>query len=320
MKDLITVFTYCPDNERKKVLQELLGKIQKLRDKFDILVVSHSPISEISYDDIDYFYYDKNNTLLYDFDLNNNFWFKTNKFNLNSTTVYPKSTHLAIYSLLYYTFNFANYKGYKKVHCIEYDINLVDDNLIVDVNNSLDEYDTVMFQAENKWIYGTYFAFTMNNFPEDYFKYNEETILKTLRDSDSRMTENITPIILQANNRTILLESISKLDPTEVFQKIDNHNNNELNWCVPVCNVKTNELYLFTLNKEDKQFNIDVLYGEKHVHLKSKNKNVWNLTLLENIDNVSELKILINGRIKKEIFITDENKETFKKYNFIHFI
>ena len=166
----------------------------------------------------------------------------------------------------------------------------------------------------------TYFAFTMNNFPEDYFKYNEETILKTLRDSDSRMTENITPIILQANNRTILLESISKLDPTEVFQKIDNHNNNELNWCVPVCNVKTNELYLFTLNKEDKQFNIDVLYGEKHVHLKSKNKNVWNLTLLENIDNVSELKILINGRIKKEIFITDENKETFKKYNFIHFI
>ena len=62
MKDLITVFTYCPDNERKKVLQELLGKIQKLRDKFDILVVSHSPISEISYDDIDYLLSMKNNS------------------------------------------------------------------------------------------------------------------------------------------------------------------------------------------------------------------------------------------------------------------
>jgi hypothetical protein len=160
----------------------------------------------------------------------------------------------------------------------------------------------------------------MNNFPEEYFKYDEETILKTLRDSDSRMTENITPIILQVNNRTILLETTSKLDPTGIFQKIDNHNNNELNWCVPVCDVMTNELYLFTLNKEDKEFNIDVLYGEKHVHLKSKNKNVWNLTLLENIDNVNEVKILINGEIKKEILITDENKETFKKYNFIQFI
>jgi len=97
MKDLISVFAYCPDNKRKKVLQDLLDKLKPLRDRFDILIVSHSPISEISYDDIDYFYYDKNNTLLDDFDLNNNFWFKNNTFNVNSTTVYPKSTHLAIF-------------------------------------------------------------------------------------------------------------------------------------------------------------------------------------------------------------------------------
>ena len=61
MKDLISVFAYCPDNKRKKVLQDLLDKLKPLKDRFDILVISHSPISEISYDDIDYFYYDKNN-------------------------------------------------------------------------------------------------------------------------------------------------------------------------------------------------------------------------------------------------------------------
>ena len=320
MKDLITIFTYCPDNKRKKVLHELLDKLKNLKDSFDILVVSHSPISEMSYDNIDYFYYDKNNKLLYDFDLNNNFWFKTSTFSLNSTTVYPKSTHLAIYSLLYYTFNFANHKQYNKVHCIEYDINLTDENLIVDVNNSLDKYDTVMFEREDGWIYGTYFAFNMNNFPENYFKYNEEDILNILRNSDSRMTENITPIILRPNGRTILLEPISKLDPTGIFQKIDNHNNDELNWCVPVCDTKSNNLYLFTYNKEGKEFNIDVIYGEKHVHLKSKNKHVWNLTSIGTIDEINEIRILINGEIKKEIFITNENKETFKKYNLIEFI
>ena len=67
------------------------------------------------------------------------------------------------------------------MHCIEYDINLTDKNLIVNVNNSLDNYDTVMFEREDGWIYGTYFAFNMNNFPDDYFKYNEENILKILR-------------------------------------------------------------------------------------------------------------------------------------------
>ena len=320
MKDLITVFTYCPDNKRKKILQELLEQLKDIRNEYDILVVSHSPIPELCYDNIDYFYYDKNNTLLYDFDLNNNFWFKNNTFNLNSTTVYPKSTHLAIYNLLYYTFNFANHKKYNKVHCIEYDINLTDKNLIVNVNNSLDNYDTVMFEREDGWIYGTYFAFNMNNFPDDYFKYNEENILKILRDSDSRMTENITPLILRPNGRTILLEPISKLDPTGIFQKVDNHNNDELNWCVPVCDNKTNNLYIFTYNNVGKEFNIDVLYNEKHVYLNSKNKNVWSLTPIGNIDEINKIQILVNGEIKKEIFITEDNKETFKKYNLIDFI
>jgi len=320
MKDLISVFAYCPDNKRKKVLQDLLDKLKPLKDRFDILVISHSPISEISYDDIDYFYYDKNNTLLYDFDLNNNFWFENNMFNVNSTTVYPKSTHLAIYSLLYYTFNFANHKQYNKVHCIEYDINLLDNNLIIDINNSLDTYDAVMFKGENGWVYGTYFASTLDNFPKDYFKYNKENILTTLRDSDSRMTENITPIILQSNGRNILYESLSKLDLTGVFQKVDNHNNDELNWCVPVCDNKTNNLYIFTYNTTGKEFNIDVLYNEKHVYLKSKNKDVWDLTLIGNINEVNKIQILINGKIEKEIFITADNKETFKKYNYINFI
>jgi hypothetical protein len=177
-----------------------------------------------------------------------------------------------------------------------------------------------MFKGENGWVYGTYFAFTMNNFPEDYFKYNKENILTTLRNSDSKMTENITPIILQSDGRTILYESLSKLDSTGVFQKVDNHNNDELNWCVPVCDNKTNNLYIFTYNTTGKEFNIDVLYNEKQVHLKSKNKDVWDLTSIGNINEVNKIQILINGKIKKEVFITADNKETFKKYNYINFI
>ena len=53
MKELISVFAYCPDNHRKKVLQDLLEQLQPVRDKFEIMVVSHSQISELSYDLID---------------------------------------------------------------------------------------------------------------------------------------------------------------------------------------------------------------------------------------------------------------------------
>ena len=37
------------------IQKDLLDKLKPLKDRFDILVVSHSLISEISYDDIDYF-------------------------------------------------------------------------------------------------------------------------------------------------------------------------------------------------------------------------------------------------------------------------
>lgn len=319
MKELISVFTYCPDSHRKKILQDLLEQLKDIRDRYDILVVSHSQIPELCYDNIDYFYYDKNNTLLDDFDLNNNFWFKTDSFYINSTTVYTKSTHLAIYNLLYYTLNFAKHKKYDKVHCIEYDINLNNVNLFDHVSNCLDKENTVMF-GDTNWIYGIYFAFNMDNFPEHYFIYDEQSILNVLRDSDSRMTENITPLILTPNGRTLHLEPLEVLDPSGVYQKVDMHSNNELNWCVPVCNKSSNDLYIFVYNTNDGEYSIDVINGEKHIHLINKHKSTWTLTPIGDIQNTEKIIIIINGVIKKEIMLTEKNKEIFKNYNFVEFV
>jgi hypothetical protein len=320
MKDLITVFTYCPDNERKKVLRDLLSQLNVIRDKFDILVVSHSQIPDLCYDNLDYFYYDKNNKLLYDFDLNNNFWFKSESFYVNSTTVYPKSTHLAIYNLLYYTFNFAKHKGYNKVHCIEYDINLTDVKLFNLVSSHLDDVNTVMFKREDGWIFGTYFAFTIDNFSDEYFLYDEEKILDTLRNSNSKMTENITPLILTSNNRTIHFEPLSVLDPTGIYQKIDMHSNDKLNWCVPVCDKESDEVYLFIYNNNGGVYKVDCINGEKHNQVNVRNKGVWSLTPIGNLNNTDEIVIIINNIIEKKIKITEENKQNFKKHNFIKFI
>lgn len=320
MKDLITIFCYCPDNKRKKILQELLEQLKDIRDRYDILAVSHSQISELCYDNLDYFYYDKNNTLLHDFDLNNNFWFKSDSFYLNSTTVYTKSTHLAIYNLLYYTFNFAKHKKYNKVHCIEYDINLTNENLFDYVSNCLDKDNTVMFQRQDGWIYGTYFAFNMDKFPEHYFTYDEQNILNVLRDSDSRMTENITPLILTPNGRTLHLEPLEVLDPSGVFQKVDMHSNDELNWCVPVCDKSSNDLYIFVYNNNGGEYRIDVINGEKHVQIINKHKSTWTLTPIGDVENTEKIIIMINGVIKKEVTITEKNKETFKNYNFVEFV
>jgi hypothetical protein len=302
MKDLISVFAYCPDNRRKKVLQDLLNQLQPIRDRFEIMVVAHSTISELSYD----------------FDVRKKHWFSNHLYDINSTLVYPASTHLAIYSLLYYTFNFSKFKKFNKVHCLEYDINLNNLDLLDDVNSTLDNYDTVMFKRERDgWLYGTYFAFTMNNFPNDYFVYDEEKILNQLRNSETKMTECITDKLLTPNGRTIKLEPLSKLDPTSVFQKIDNHMNNELLWCVPLCSNSTDMMYFFVYNDKGGDYDVDVVVNNKHLNIKTSCLGCWYLEPLGDIKDIDEILVLVNKEIKKHITLNDENRDMFRKHNFI---
>jgi hypothetical protein len=318
MKELISVFAYCPDNNRKKILQDLLTQLQIIRDKFEIMVVSHSPISDLSYDLIDHFYYDASNKLLSDFDVRKKHWYSNHVFNINSTLVYPPSTHLAIYSLLYYTFNFAKFKSFNKVHCIEYDINLIDLNLFDDVSTTLNDYNTVMFKRERDgWLYGTYFAFTMNDFPDDYFIYDEEKILNQLRNSETKMTECITDKLLTPNSRTIKLEPLSKLDPTNVFQKVDNHMNDELLWCVPLCDRNSDMVHFFVYNNKGGNYDVDIIINDKHLNINTSCLNCWYVKPLGNINEINEILVLVNKKIKKHIILNDENRDMFRKYNFI---
>jgi hypothetical protein len=282
------------------------------------MVVAHSPISELSYDLIDHFYYDASNKLLVDFDVRKKHWFSNHLFDINSTLVYPPSTHLAIYSLLYYTFNFAKFKGFNKVHCIEYDINLVDLNLFNDISYTLEDYDTVMFEREDDgWLYGTYFAFTMNDFPDEYFIYDEEKILDQLRNTETKMTECITDKLLTPNGRTIKLEPLSKLDPTNTFQKVDNHMNDELMWCVPLCDRHSDMVHFFVYNNKGGEYDIDVIVNDKHLNISTTCLNCWHVRPLGDINEINEILVLVNKKIKKHIILNDENRDMFRTYNFI---
>ena len=45
-KDIIVISAYCPNLRKEGKLQDLVENLQGLRNKFDILVVSHTPISK----------------------------------------------------------------------------------------------------------------------------------------------------------------------------------------------------------------------------------------------------------------------------------
>ena len=314
MKDLISVFAYCPDNRRKKILQDLLNQLQPIRDRFEIMVVAHSPISELSYDLIDHFYYDSNNELISDFDLTNKFWFRDSEFVVNSSLVYPISTHLAIYSLLYYTFNFSFHRGYKKIHFIEFDINLEDINLIDKVNEDLNDNDTVLFHGDNEWALGVYFASTLNGFNVERFKYDRESILKQLTQSDSRMTERVTPVIL-CKDRKVKYRSVYEINKSD-SQLNDEHKNSDLRWVVPVVVQHTNEVNFFIYNEIGNNHIVDLFVDNQHWFFNINNgPGVWNLTNIGDLNEISEILIFVDKKMVNKINFNDKNRDTFKINN-----
>lgn len=320
MKDLISVFTYCPDYKRKELLHKLLLDLQDLRDKYDILVVSHSPISDISMNLIDYFYFESKNEIIEDFNFTNIFWFRTEQFAVNSSLVYPKSTHLAIYSLLFYTFNFAFHRGYNKIHFIEYDIKLHNVDLINSVNQDLDSYDSVVFQAFDKWIMGIYFASTLKGFTTKDFEFDREKILSQLYETDSRMTERVTPNLI-CNGRNYKKRHFDEINNGLDCQLNDEHNKNFLKWSVPLVVEDTNEVVFFVYNEFGSEHIIDLFVNNNHTKIEIPPiKNYWNLTHLGYINELNEIIIFIDKKQINKINFDNMNRTNFSKNNFLKYL
>lgn len=320
MKDLIVIFAHCPTIDKKKILEDFLFSLQEKRKKFDLLLVSHSEVSDLTTHLVDYFYLELDNKLLRDFNLTNKFWFKSGSMSVYSSLVFPFTTHLAIYQLLYFSLNFAKFKGYKKIHCIEYDINFNDLSLIDGVNSLLDQEDAVMFQDLNsKWVYGIYFAANINRFDFEDFIYNEEEIINQLKNSDSRMTETITPKIIIKDNSTIKYLDISEINLHSKTQKIDSHETNGIKWIVPVWQENTDNLLFFIYNESGVQKKIGVLVDDNYFKFNIKDKGIWSVHKIGNFDTAKEIRVYVDNVEVNSIHLDETNRDSFKRDNFCRF-
>lgn len=316
MKDLIAVFTYCPDDERKIILTELLKELQTVKNNFDIIVVSHSELPNNITSLIDFSYIENDNKLLFDFDITNKFWFNTEIFFAHSSLIYPFSTHLSIYSLLHYVINFAKFKKYKKVHCIEYDINLDNTLIINETNNDLDTFENVIFKSDDGWNHGVYFAFKVDNLPEKYYEYDENFIKNEIKNVENRMTENYTPKFLGINNRKTFFNHVNNINKLGLLQKKDSHGNEDLNWCVPIVDKGDDTVHFLTFNEKGGEYKMDLLVDGNHTYIDIDVEKNWKLIPIGHLNTISDFKLLINGKLRHHIKFDNENRQKFKDNNF----
>jgi len=319
MKDLIAISSYCPTTEKKQALMGLITKLQELRDSFDILIVSHSPIDIILMEMVDFVHYDRNNELLTDFDLTNGFFYSNDKFFINSSLVYPFSTHLACFSLLYDSINFAKFRNYKKFHWMEYDFLPENTDIIYKSSEILNECDNFMIQnLTNSWVHGSYLAFKIDNLEFGSGGLDlKDKILKELKSHPSNHSEHVIETFLSRDNRSTYyydLNSLILINGKDT--SIDSHTITPLNWVVPVYNTINNNVDIFIYNEKGGKYNITVIINDKVVKYDCPPKLGWSLSnIINNIEDGYLITVYINNEITKEIIINKDNLKDFKKYN-----
>ena len=289
MKDLILISSHCDTELKEETLRNLVNQIHTKKDYFDIMVVSHTIIPLDIQDKCNYTYYDKDNELLYDWDLRSKPWFDPgNQRPILSIFTGAFSTHLAAWRIIIIGNSIAKSLGYKKVHHFEYDI-----------------------------LFGTYQAYRLDTLHEELLVLNREKIKSQIKESKTKSCEGMLQDLLTKDRRF-------KVKPKNLLDQNGNcfglsHNNDKWTaWCLPFYDKLTNELGFITWNME--AFNtikVKLIYNQDTiVNVGEIKPHNWELSVIDpNYDNAVSLTVILNGKIRNEYYF-DNYKEEFKLYSY----
>ena len=324
MKDLIMVSSYCDTKEKEEILRNLVNQINTQKDKFDLMVVSHTVVpDDISYK-CDFVLYDKKNELLYDWYLRCSPWFNpNNQRQIVSIFTGFYNTHLAIWRMIILGNSLAKNIGYNKVHHIEYDTSIEDFSELIENSELLEKYDCVTYTKTkdnvDSLLFGTYQAYRLDTLHSDLLVLDEKKIKSTINQTNDKLPERMLFDLLHTNKNGFvknknLLDSESNTFGLSHGKMI----NTQTAWCLPFYDQLTQKLSFIIWNMEENSNNIDVqvIYNDdKIINFSSIGHKSWILRDIDDFDNAKKMVVILNNKIR-DIYDFEKDGELFKQVSY----
>jgi len=309
MKDLILITAYTPDSERIQLLKELLKTID--RDFFDVMISSHSSVSDEIVNSCDYFIFQKKNTLLTDIDHKIKFWFGNEFFEI-CTTEFKNYNHLiAAGSLVLNGLSAAKNFGYEKVHFLEYDSLILDDGEFKQNSKILDEHSIVWYEHHDlKNTVFSLISFNVKKIKSDWFDLSHEIFYSFLEKSEDNILESF-------NYRMIKEEHAFCKQISLLSEKIQTcrYTSDEEDWITLVSD--ENNFMLFDFNHTGIN-DISVIINDDTVKVfNNHNKGTWIVGSLGQVEDIHKIKILLNDVMIRSYDFSIIEKEKYIKKNWI---
>lgn len=324
MKDLIMVSSYCNTKEKEDVLRNLVLQINNQKDKFDLMVVSHSVVPDDISNKCDLVIYDKKNELLYEWDLRCKPWFNPgNQRQIMSIFTGFFNTHLAIWRMLILGNSVAKNIGYNKVHHIEYDTSIINFDEIIENSKILDSYDCVTYtktkDTVDSILFGTYQAYRLDTLHDDLLTLNEEKLKTQIRVIEDKSPEAMLYSLLhQGKKGYIKNKSLLDLNGNQFGLTHINLSVGHTAWCLPYYDKLTKKLgfIIWNIEENSETINVKVIYNDdKVINFGDIDHLHWRMMDIDDFSNAKKMIVVLNDKIRN-IFDFEKDGELFKQVSF----
>lgn len=323
MKDLIIITAYCPDDTRENVLRKLVYSLEKYKDLFEVMIVSHTPIPIDIQKKVEFCFYDQKNEILTDWDLLNQPWFAPDDRLIQSSFLSKKNTHLAVWRLMILGFSNAKNLGFSKVHHIEYDCEINEISEFVENSKLLNEKNSVVYMDRQNGVselmFGSFQSYLLSKIHPILKELDEEKIKDLIRNSDSKSPEGILYRLINESGGVVekdrnVLEAKGNKFGTMNSQSVDKNP-----WSLPFFDRLTRNVDFIAWNTSSPSglsYKI-VINNDRVTHIPNVMMQHWVIQHLGKIEEINSIIVLENDRIRDTFHInSEEDRELFKKMSY----
>jgi hypothetical protein len=317
MNDLIFVTAYCPSEEQEIALEKCINSLLKCGKH--IALISHTHIPIHIQKKCQYYIYDYLNEISDDYNLFGDNFFAADNIKINSIFFQKSFYGFAIYRMFSIASQLAANFGYKNIHHIEYDCELLDETLISEHSTLLETYDSILYTDngnEDGFMFGSLKSFKVESLPDNFKNYNKDFIESEMRRIDPKHLETFTKNLF-VNSGNVLFKHDNELTAQKFkkgpkFVSIGRHYNLFYNDRDKTLNVLYRSL---TDNPE----NIVVIVNDNKIVRLNVSPRHWYINQLGIFDEIDYVRIDNSKKTLFEKHFDNEFREIFKRKSFITF-
>ena len=315
MNDLIFVTAYCPTEEQEVVLEKCINSVLKCGKH--IVLISHSHIPIHIQKKCQYYVYDYNNEISDDYNLFGDNFFAVDDIIINSRFFQKSFYGFAIYRMFSIASQLATSFGYKNIHHIEYDCELLDETLISEHSKLLEIYDSILYTDNgNKdgFMFGSLKSFKVESLPDNFKNYNRDFIESEMRKIEPKHLETFTKGLF-INSGNVLFKHVDEITEKKFkkglkFASVGRH-------YILYYNDEDKTLNVFYRSLTDNPENIVVIVNDNKIVRLNVRPRHWYMNRLGIFDEINYVRIDDSKKTLLEKHFDNEFREIFKKESYI---